>query len=198
MLDFFATVGVNDRQLIPVAMLSLAGFTTDELALPFEEKHHMSDRSRHQVVAWGAMVAITACSSIFGVSLRAQQAGGDAAVHRVLDDYIGLYRRDALERWKTLFLPGFTASYTTDDGSVTTRTLEEFYDRQRNAFAQGEVSETLHNVRVHRVGRLAQVFADFQFTSRAGTRPGQLMLLMIEDRGQLKIAALTFTYHLVR
>lgn len=195
MLDFFATVGVNDRQLVPVALLSLAGLTTDELALPFKEKHHMPNRNCHQAVAWAAMVAITGCSSILGVSARAQEGEGDAAVHRVLDDYIGLYRRDALERWKTLFLPGFTASYTTDEGSVTTRTLEEFYDRQRNAFTQGEVSETLHNVRVHRVGRLAHVFADFQFTSRAGTRPGQLMLLLIEDRGQLKIAALVFTYH---
>lgn len=117
-------------------------------------------------------------------------------MQRVLDDYIGLYRRDALERWKMLFLPGFTATYTNDDGSVTTRTLNEFYDRQRNAFAQGEVSEMLHNVRIQRVGRLAHVFADFRFTSRTGTRPGQLMLLMIEERGQLKIAALTFTYHL--
>ena len=117
-------------------------------------------------------------------------------MRRLLDDYIGLYRRDALEKWKALFLPGFTAAYTNDDGSVTTRTLDEFYERQRNAFAAGEVRETLQNVQIKRVGRLAHVFADFQFTSRGATRPGQLMLLMIEERGQLKIAALTFTYHL--
>jgi hypothetical protein len=40
------------------------------------------------------------------------------------------------------------------------------------------------------------VFAGFQFAGRGATRPGQLMLLLIEERGQLKIAALTFTYHL--
>ena len=120
----------------------------------------------------------------------------DAAVQRVLDDYIGLYKKESLADWKTLFLPGFTASYTNEDGTVTTRNLDEFYERQRTAFAAGEVSETLHNVRIQRAGRLAQVFADFRFTSRGTTRPGQLMLLMIEDRGQLKIAALTFTYHL--
>jgi hypothetical protein len=120
----------------------------------------------------------------------------DAAVRRVLDDYIGLYRKDALERWKTLFLPGFVASYTNDDGSVTSRDLEGFYQRQVAAFAAGEVSETLHNVRVHRVGKLAHVFADFRFTSRGVTRPGQLMLLMVEEQGTFKIAALTFTYHL--
>jgi hypothetical protein len=124
-----------------------------------------------------------------------QTESADTAVQRVLDDYIGLYRGDALERWKTLFLPGFTASYTNDNGTVTTRNLEEFYERQRRAFAAGPVSETLHNVRMQRVGRLAHVFADFQFTGRGSTRPGQLMLLMIEEKGQLKIAALTFTYH---
>jgi hypothetical protein len=120
----------------------------------------------------------------------------DAAVQRLLADYIGLYRKETLERWKMLFLPGFTATYTNDDGSVTTRNLKEFYERQLAAFAAGEVSETLHNVRIHRAGRLAHVFADFRFTGRGSTRPGQLMLLMIEDKGELRIAALTFTYHL--
>ena len=126
----------------------------------------------------------------------AAQPASDADVKRVLDDYIGLYRKDALERWKALFLPGFTASYTNDDGTVTTRSLDEFYDRQLKAFAAGEVSETLHNVRIERVGRLAHVSADFRFTSRGSTRPGRLMLQMIEEKGQLRIAALTFTYHL--
>jgi hypothetical protein len=125
-----------------------------------------------------------------------QSREGDAAVQRVLDAYIGLYRKDTLERWKGLFLPGFTASYTNDDGSVTTRSLDEFYERQRKAFAAGEVSETLQNVRIQRSGRLAHVSADFRFTSRGTTRPGRLMLLLIEQRGELKIAALTFTYQL--
>jgi hypothetical protein len=125
-----------------------------------------------------------------------QGTTNDASVQHILDDYIGLYRKDTLEKWKQLFLPDFTASYTNDDGTVTTRNLDEFYERQRSAFATGPVSETLHNVKVQRVGRLAHVFADFTFTGRGSTRPGQLMLLMIESRGQFKIAALTFTYHL--
>jgi hypothetical protein len=124
-----------------------------------------------------------------------EPAAADAAVQRVLEDYIGLYRKDSLPRWKTLFLPGFVASYTNEDGSVTTRSLAEFYERQEKAFAAGEVSETLHNVRIQRAGRLAHVFADFRFTSRTGVRPGKLMLLMIEEKGELRIAALTFTYH---
>jgi len=124
-----------------------------------------------------------------------QPAPDDPAVQRLVDDYIGLYRKDTLERWKTLFLPGFTASYTNADGTVTTRNLEAFYESQRSGFAAGDMSETLQNVRARRVGRLAQVSADFRFTSRGSTRPGQLMLLMIEEKGQLKIAALAFTYH---
>jgi hypothetical protein len=144
-------------------------------------------------IALAVLVIICA----LGAGLRGHQAtAGDAAVQRVLDDYIGLYRGETLERWKMLFLPLFTASYTNDDGTVTTRNLEEFYERQRSAFAAGPVSETLHNVRIQRVGRLAHVFADFEFSGRGSTRPGQLMLLMIEEKGQLKIAALTFTYHI--
>ena len=141
------------------------------------------------------LLVLTFCVAVPAMSAR-QDTGADPAVQRVIDDYIGLYRKDTLEKWKALFLPGFTASYTNDDGSVTTRNLEEFYERQRGAFASGEVSETLHNVRIHRAGRLAHVFADFRFTSRGTTRPGQLMLLLVEERGQPRIAALVFTYHL--
>jgi hypothetical protein len=102
-----------------------------------------------------------------------------------------------LPRWKALFVPGFTATYTNDDGSVTTRPLDDFYERQRAGFEKGEMHETLHNVRVQRVGKLAQAFADFRFSSGGSApRPGQLMLLLIEERGQFKIAALAFSYHI--
>jgi hypothetical protein len=151
-------------------------------------KHHLFPG----VLALASFVSIVASAP-----MNAQRPpGDDPAVQRVLDDYIGLYRKDALERWKTLFLPGFVASYTNDDGSVTSRSLDEFYERQVTAFAAGPVSETLHNVRIQRVGRLAHVFAEFRFTGRGSTRPGQLMLLMIEEKGGFKISALTFTYHL--
>jgi hypothetical protein len=114
---------------------------------------------------------------------------------QLVDDYIRLYRRETLERWKDLFLPTFTATYTNDDGSVSTRTLDDFYERQRSGFAAGEMTETLSNLSIQEKGRLASAAADFDFTSRGAARRGKLMLLMIEDRGQLKIAALIFTYH---
>ena len=140
------------------------------------------------------VISIGAASLAAG---RLSQAGADAApVQRVLDDYIGLYTKDRLPDWKALFLPGFTAAYTNDDGSVTTRTLDEFYERQRAAFERGPVAETLHDVRITRSGRLAHVAAGFDFTSGGTTRRGRLMLLMIETAGRFRIAALTFTYHL--
>jgi len=143
-----------------------------------------------------AMLAIASTSPLGRASVRAQSAAaGDAAVQRVLDDYIGLYRKDTLERWKTLFLPSFTATYTNADGSVSSRTLDQFYEAQRSGFAAGEMSETLHNVRIERVGHLAHASADFRFTSRGAGRDGKLMLLMIEEKGQLRIAALAFSYH---
>ena len=120
----------------------------------------------------------------------------NAAVQRVLDDYIGLYTKERLAEWKALFLPGFTATYTNADGSVTTRTLEEFYESQRAGFARAAMTETLHDVRITRVGRLAHVLAGFDFTSGGSTRRGRLMLMMVESQGQFRIASLTFTYHL--
>ena len=149
------------------------------------------------MMATRMLVIVTLLAGAGTVRVVGDQAPApDASVQRVLDDYIGLYKKETLEQWKGLFLPGFTASYTNEDGTVTTRNLNEFYERQLSAFAAGPVSETLHNVKAQRVGRLAHVFADFTFTGRGSARPGQLMLLMIESQGQLKIAALTFTYHL--
>jgi hypothetical protein len=117
------------------------------------------------------------------------------AVRRVVDDYIGLYTKERLQEWKTLFLPAFTATYTNADGTVSVRTLDEFYDSQRAGFAKGPMSETLHDLRIIREGRLAHAFAGFDFTSGGRTRRGQLMLLLIESKGEFRIAALTFSYY---
>jgi dienelactone hydrolase len=130
-----------------------------------------------------------------GCATSASPPSDASAARRLVDDYIRLYRRETLDEWKRLFLPTFTAMYTNDDGTVTTRSLDDFHERQQRGFATGEMSETLHNVRIQRSDPLASAHADFEFTSGGSTRRGELMLLMIEDRGQLKIAALTFTYH---
>lgn len=132
---------------------------------------------------------------VTAVHAGAQSASDVAPVRRVVDDYIGLYTKERLPEWKALFLPSFTASYTNADGTVSTRTLDEFYESQRAGFARGPMSETLSDLRITREGRLAHAFAGFDFTSGGTTRRGQLMLLLIESQGQFRIAALTFSYH---
>jgi hypothetical protein len=132
---------------------------------------------------------------VCGIGAAVQPEADLAPVQRVVDDYIGLYTKDRLTEWKGLFLPSFTATYTNADGTVSHRTLEEFYESQRAGFARGPMSETLHDVRLTRDGRLAHAFAGFDFTSGGNTRRGQLMLLLIEVEGQFKIAALAFSYH---
>ena len=151
------------------------------------------------LVLGGLCLFLSATASPRAQGAAASPAAGvtdNAVVQRVLDDYIGLYTKEGLAEWKALFLPGFTATYTNADGSVTTRTLEEFYESQRVGFDRAAMTETLHDVRITRIGRLAHVLAGFDFTSGGSTRRGRLMLMMIESQGQFRIASLTFTYHL--
>jgi hypothetical protein len=149
--------------------------------------------------AWAvvAVVAVVGMASPPSSLARTAQTASDLApVKRVVDDYIGLYTKERLPDWKALFLPTFTATYTNADGTVSVRTLDEFYESQRAGFAKGPMSETLHDVRITREGRLAHAFAGFDFTSGGSTRRGQLMLMLIESKGEFRIAALTFSYHL--
>ena len=120
----------------------------------------------------------------------------DPDVTALLADYIGLYTRDTLPRWRELFLSGFVATSINEDGSTTTRTLAEFYERQQGLFASGKpVSEVLADTIVQRRGSLASVSADFVWTDGEVSRDGQLMLLLVMEHGRLKIQALTFSYH---
>src|SRR3954465_11874168 len=102
-------------------------------------------------------IALLAIACVAGITSHVRappQAprSDEAPIRRVLDDYIGLYRGDVLPQWKALFLPGFVASYTKDDGSVRSRTLDEFYASQKAGFDGGAMSETLHSVRIERAG----------------------------------------------
>lgn len=130
------------------------------------------------------------------VARAVEAPASDPEVGALLKDYIGLYTEESLERWRELFLPGFIATSTNEDGSVTTRSLDEFYERQRKLFGPGKsVSEALENTRVERAGKLAVVRSDFVWKGGAVTRHGRLMMLLIAERGRLKIQALTFSYN---
>ena len=118
-----------------------------------------------------------------------------SSVSELLEEFIGLYTRDTLLRWRALFMPGFTAAATNADGSVTTWTLDEFYDRQRQLFASGKpIREILRNTETHVSGDLACVRSEYVWTDGEAERPGRLMMLIVAERGALKVQALTFSY----
>ncbi|HEY7474743.1 MAG TPA: nuclear transport factor 2 family protein [Vicinamibacterales bacterium] len=144
-----------------------------------------------------ALLVSSAVHPTAGPAQHKDAAGRDARLKHVLDDYIRLYARDTLADWRSLFLPTFVAGSTNEDGTVTTRTLDEFYERQRGFFATGRaIREILENVRVERDGRLATMRADFVLHDNDARRRGKLMMLLIETRGEFRIQSLTFTYHL--
>lgn len=118
-----------------------------------------------------------------------------APVRRVVDDYVGLYRKDTLAEWRALFLPSFTATSPSAAGGVTVRTLDEFYGAQARGFARArEMSETLEQVTISRSGRLATAWADFVFHQDGTSRRGRLVLGLVETAGGWKIASLLFSY----
>lgn len=118
-----------------------------------------------------------------------------AAVRKVVDDYVGLYRKDTLAEWRSLFLPSFTATSPGADGAVTVRTLDEFYGSQARGFARAaEMSETLENVVIERSGRLATAWADFVFRQDGTSRRGRLVLALVETKATWRIASVMFSY----
>lgn len=131
-------------------------------------------------------------------SMLASSAHADparAAVDRVVADYIGLYAGPTLDRWQTLFDPGVVVAFPADDGTITTRTLDEFVERQRNYFATGRrITERLEKVRVDMGRRIARVSADFIFVDEGEERPGKLGLHLAEGRDGWKIVAVLFAY----
>jgi hypothetical protein len=123
-------------------------------------------------------------------------ASEDPALRQLVTDYIGLYRRDSLDRWQTLFLPSFTVAFTNPDGSITQRNLEQFVERQRQGFARTpDMHEVLENVRIEQRGSLASVWADFVFTADAPPRRGKLVMLCNREGGTWRIQSLLFSYH---
>ena len=126
----------------------------------------------------------------------AQADAASAAVDRLVADYIGLYAGPTLDRWRTLFHPAVVVAFPGADGTITTRTLDEFVERQRNYFATGrKISERLENVRIDMGRRIARVSADFIFMDEGEERPGKLGLHLAEGQDGWKIVAVLFAYN---
>jgi len=119
----------------------------------------------------------------------------DAALRRTVADYVGLYRHETLDRWRNLFLPTFTATHTRADGTVTVRTLDQFFAAQQRYLAGGKsIKEELENVSMKRRGKLASVWADFVLTEESEKSRGKLVLLLVAERGRWRIQSLMFSY----
>jgi hypothetical protein len=118
-----------------------------------------------------------------------------STLDQVVADFLRLYTRDGLPRWRELFLPGFVAAATNPDGAVTTWTLDEFYERQRALFATGKpVSETMMNTHTERTGDIACVRSDYVWTDGEVKRPGRLLMILVAERGRFRIQSLAFSY----
>ena len=140
-------------------------------------------------VPWILVAILTLAAS------RAATADDRAAVDSVVADYIGLYAAPTLDRWRTLFHPAVIVAFPADDGGITVRNHDEFFERQRNYFATGrKISERLENVHVEMGRRIARVTADFIFVDEGEERSGKLGLHLAQEQDDWKIVAVLFAY----
>ncbi len=135
-------------------------------------------------------------ASSFVIADEVNSAESSEALHKVLKDYIGLYRADSLDQWKLLFHPSVTVVFPADDGSTNVRNLEEFFQRQKNYFAtRKSINERLENMQVFEGRRIARVAADFIFVDEGVEKSGKLGLHLVETNDGWKIVAVLFSYN---
>ena len=148
----------------------------------------MHEALRRSLLILLAMLATAGPQHAYADSAR-------ATVDQVVAAYIDLYAGPTLDRWQTLFHPDVVVAFPAEDGSITTRGLAEFVERQRSYFATGRrISERLENVRVDMGRRIARVSADFIFVDEGEERAGKLGLHLAEGREGWKIVAVLFAY----
>jgi hypothetical protein len=122
-------------------------------------------------------------------------AGPRAALEKVVADYVGLYARPSLDRWKTLFHPSLVVAHPTEDGTIRARGLDEFFKAQKDYFDTGrKISERLENVRIEEGRKIARVGADFVFVDEGQESRGRLGLHLVETKDGWKITAIVFSY----
>ncbi len=119
-----------------------------------------------------------------------------AVIEKVVADYIGLYTRATLDRWKELFHPALTVVSPGDDGTIRVRALDPFFKAQKDRFDTGRpVSERLENIRIDAGWRIARVSADFVFTNDEISSRGTLGLHLARANDGWKIVAILFSYN---
>jgi hypothetical protein len=119
----------------------------------------------------------------------------DTGLERVISDYTGLYKRDTLDEWRKLFLPGFVAGSLRPDGSVLQRNLDEFYGAQKRYLDSGRaIRETLEDVETRSFGTVASVTAAFVLEDEGERSRGRLILTLLGGEGAFRIQSLVFAY----
>jgi hypothetical protein len=132
---------------------------------------------------------------LIATAALAQPPAQQCEVEKVVADYVGLYKRETLERWRELFHPKMTASHAAEDGTIRVRALDEFYESQRKGFEEDPtMHETLSNVKIAMGKRMARVTADYVFTSEGKPGGGKLGLHLVEGKGGWKIVGVVFSY----
>ena len=118
-----------------------------------------------------------------------------AALEKAVADYVGLYTRSTLDRWRSLFHPAVIVAYPREDGGIKTRGLDEFFKAQKDYFETGRaVSERLEHVRIEAGFRIARVSADFVFVDEGDESRGRLGLHLVEGADGWKITSVVFAY----
>ena len=118
-----------------------------------------------------------------------------AALDKTVAEYVGLYTRSTLDRWKLLFHPSLVVAYPTENGGIKARGLDEFFKAQKDYFETGRaVSERLEHVRIDAGRRIARVSADFVFVDEGEESRGKLGLHLLEAADGWKITSVIFAY----
>ena len=163
--------------------------------------------SRATVLSAMATVAAFASCLVFGWMVGTSRAAppataesrpardSSAALDRAVADYVGLYTRSTLDRWRGLFHPSLVVAYPGENGGIRTRGLDEFFKAQRDYFETGRaISERLEHIRIDPGWRIARVSADFVFVDQGQESRGKLGLHLVETADGWKITSVLFTY----
>jgi hypothetical protein len=141
------------------------------------------------------VVLILGMLSCFASAEEMNSPESQKNLDKVIKDYIGLYTKETLDEWKKLFHPSVTVVFPADDGGINVRNLEEFFQRQKNYFAQRKsISERLENVQVFEGRRIARIVADYVFIDEGVEKSGKVSLHIVDGKEGWKIVAVLFSY----
>ena len=127
---------------------------------------------------------------------RPARPAPSSTVERVIADYTGLYNAKDLEEWRKLFHPDLIVASPQPEGKILVRNLKQFYNAQKKAFDAGtKMSERLENIAIERGNRIAQVAADFLFSSNNKPSRGQIGLHLAQGQEGWKITAIVYSYN---